>query len=141
MRAFVEIVLIFICLLSFVLVVVEINPVTLTEDDGYRERVRSAHAAMMARHAAVDELLADRITLSEAAARFRETTATDLNEVMPFLRQLQPGRTDAEIYHLHVLMYLKGRAIEDPQIRERIKHWEREIVDLKAAGALEDEPR
>jgi hypothetical protein len=86
-------------------------------------------------------LLAGRIDLKEAAARFQEITAADLNDILPLLRLLHPGRTDAEIYYLHVIMYLQGRAIAEPEIRERIEHWKKEIEDLKAAGTFDDPSR
>src|SRR5579859_3100455 len=80
-----------------------------------KEYIRRVVAALQARHDAVDELLAGRQTFSETAARFRQVAAEDPNDVMRHLRTFNSGRSDAELYYLHVILYVEAARSRDPR--------------------------
>jgi hypothetical protein len=56
----------------------------------------------------VEELIAGQRSLFEAAAGFRELSEASSDDLLRYLRMFHPGRTDEELYYLHVLMHVEA---------------------------------
>jgi len=103
------------------------------ELDAWRE---SLLRRMAAKRRIVDELAAGRLTLLEAAARFRS-----LNREAPFrerrlIHLLQPGRSPEERYCRAVLNFAESRLREDASTKVFLASLERELQEHIRNGTL-----
>jgi hypothetical protein len=115
MRAILHITLAAACVLAFLLGLSRFDAVPLTVIDPDNERWSQAFEIMKARHETVEALYAGRLTLADAAARFEALSAADPYDAMAWLRTMNPGRSDSEIYFIHVLFYVDTQAHGDPE--------------------------
>jgi hypothetical protein len=86
---------------------------SLDEDPVDRELQRSQER-ILAKHAVVGDLLARRLTLRQAAARFGELDASMPESLQAVWRKYCPGNTDEERYCWTVLRYVAWEVHDDP---------------------------
>jgi hypothetical protein len=131
MRATLEILVVLACLASLAIPLVDLGP--MSEDD-QQNRFQKLQASAKARHEAIDELYAGRLTLAQAAARFEEITAQESYDVMHWVRTVQPNYSDQELYYVHVLMYAEARVNSAPDLREIAASYRSEFEAKRSRG-------
>ena len=77
-------------------------------DRELRQDLRAFEELTRKRAQMVEELVAGRRSLFEAAAFFRALSEQSSIDLLHYLRMFHPGRSDEELYYLHVLMHVEG---------------------------------
>lgn len=95
------------CSLASLGVVDQIDP--MLDDQSQVASVQAQIAVIKARHEAVEELLAGRLTFTDTAERFRQLAANDPCDCLRWLRIYCPDCSDDELYYQHVILYTKVR--------------------------------
>ena len=109
------------------------------EDERRREVVlsdltqRTAHS-LQAKSQVVEELRHRRLTLLEAAARFRDLSRPGRDDFHEWFRRAYPGKTDEERWCRQVIRFLRGHSLKLEPLAEQ---YEAELARRLANGPLE----
>ena len=110
-------------------------------EERWRGQLERAQRRIRAKRAAVLELLAQRLTLRQAAARFQELDAGKPERALAPWRAACPGNTDEERYCWTVLRFVGPEVRDDPvragAVRQRLEaelpcHLRRRLPDAPA---------
>lgn len=121
-----------------------LSEVVYSSVDGYdnsenKRLVARTCAVAARRRAVVDDLLAGRRTLREAAEQFRLLADDATYDIRDWMRGEFPGVASEEArFHEHVLICSKARALECELDLARIEALRRELDALYEAGAFAD---
>jgi hypothetical protein len=90
--------------------------------------------SLIAKTQVLEEVRNDRLTLLEAAARFRKLSCPTGDESLDWFRQLYPGQTDEERWCRQVIRFLRGHSPEAWPLADR---FDAELNWRLAQGSLQ----
>src|SRR5262249_14296877 len=83
-----------------------------------------------------EDLREHRLTLPEAAARFRELGCAGLERELELFRLVYPGKTDEERWCRQVIRFLRGTDPDQPELASLADQFEAELTEHLAKGSL-----